>query len=594
MNKVAIVVVDFNGHKDTLDFLDSAMALQIEDVNLKTIIIDNGSEKPLPQEIEKKYSFLNVEVLQTGVNKGFAGGYNFGMKYAFSWGANYILIINNDTLIGDANLINKLTKVIEKDKEIGMVSPKIYFAKGYEFYKNRYKPKNKGNVIWYAGGFFDKNNALTVHRGIDEVNKGLYDGVEEIDFISGCCLLVRTSMLAQIGFFRENLFAYFEDVDLVLRAKQAGYKIYYCGKAYLYHKVSRTSGIGSPFSDYLLTRNRLYIGMMYLPFRTRFALLREAFRLFYVGRKEQKMAILDFLKGEVGPPPWTKKDVQKKRYPLELSIVIVNYKTASLTIKLLETIFDSKSGFNKNTSEVIVLDNASGDNVGTLIKKRFPKTKFIQNKENTGFSRGYNKAISYSKGEYILMLNSDIEVLPKSLNEILVEAKRRNDKAVVVGKLFLDDGTVQNSCFRLPTVIGAIKEYLFNIEGEYNMYDPKIDVPKTIEGAVMACFLIPKLIWNEVGELSEGSFMYFEDIEYCRRLKQKGFKLYYCPKAIFIHHHGASAKKIGNQAYEYLKKGSIFYHGRLKYFLLWIILWLGQKINKHYRRSKKVNSQILT
>ncbi len=584
MNKVAIVVVDFNGHNDTLDFLDSAMALQIDDINLKTIVVDNGSDKPLSQEIERKYSFLNVEVLQTGVNKGFTGGYNFGMKYAFAWGADYILIVNNDTLVGDENLIKKLVKVIEKDKQIGMVSPKIYFAKGYEFYKNRYEHKNKGNVIWYAGGYFDKNNALAIHRGIDEVDNGLYSETKEIDFISGCCLLVRTSMLAQIGFFKDDLFAYFEDVDFVLRAKQSGYKIYYCGKTHLYHKVSRTSGIGSPFSDYLLTRNRLDIGMMYLPFRTRFALLREAIRLFYFGRKEQKIAISDFMKGKTGPPPWTKEDVKKKKYPLELSIVIVNYKTVSYTIKLLETIFDSKSGFKEKTSEVIVLDNASNDKMWTIIKKRFPKTKFIQNRENTGFSRGYNKAISFSKGEYILMLNSDIEVLPKSLNEMLAEAKKRVDKAVIVGKLFLTDSTIQNSCFKLPTVIGAIKEYLFNIKDEYRMYHPKIDAPETVEGAVMACFLIPRIIWNKVGELSEGSFMYFEDIEYCRRLKQKGFKLYYCPKAVFIHHHGASSKKMGNQAYEYLKRGAVFYHGRIKYTLLWIILWLGQKINKYYRR----------
>jgi len=94
----------------------------------------------------------------------------------------------------------------------------------------------------------------------------------------------------------------------------------------------------------------------------------------------------------------------------------------------------------------------------------------------------------------------------------------------------------------------------------------------------MACFLIPRKILNKVGYLAEKSFLYFEDIEYCRRLKKSGIGIYYYPKAEFFHHHGASSEKIGQtQAYSYLKKGAFFYHGRLKYLILWFILWLGQK-----------------
>jgi len=279
MKKIAIVVVDFNRHQDTIDFLDSARGLNTAGFDLKTIVVDNGSEKGLPGAIEKKYQSLRVELLQTGANKGFAGGYNFGMKYALAWGADYLLVVNNDTLFGDKNLIKKLQKVIESDKRIGLVSPKIYFAKGFEFHKSRYRVKDKGKVIWYAGGSFDEDNVLAVHRGVDEVDKGLYDEIEETGFASGCCFLVRTSVLNKIGFFEEGLFAYFEDLDFMIRAQEAGYKLYYCGGTYLYHKVSQTTGIGSPLSDYLLTRNRLYVGMKYLSLRIKFALLRQALML---------------------------------------------------------------------------------------------------------------------------------------------------------------------------------------------------------------------------------------------------------------------------------------------------------------------------
>lgn len=580
MKKVSIVVVDFNGHKDTYDFLKSATILDTSGLDLKTIVVDNGSDSPLPFDLERKYKSLNVEILQSGKNLGFSGGYNLGMKYALAWGAEYILIANNDTLFGEKKLIKKLIEVLDKSSEIGMVSPKIYFAKGFEFYKDRYKKSDQGKVIWYAGGYFDRNNVYAVHVGIDEIDKGFYNHIKETDFVSGCCLMIKASLINQIGYFEEKLFAYFEDVDFVLRARGIGYKSFYCGETYIYHKVSKTSGIGSSFTDYLITRNRLYVGYKYLPVRTKFALLREVVRILLMGRKEQKLAVIDFIKGKMGPPPWIKRDTKEKKFPKELSIVIVNYKTPELTLELLESIFDSKTGFDKKKHEVIILDNASNDGVGNIIQKRFPMFKFIQNEENAGFAKGYNKAISFCKGEYILLLNSDIKVLPRSIKQMLMEAKRRKNRAVIVGKLILPNKMVQDSCFNLPTLKGAIKEYFLGVKHAYNMYYPRSNSSSAVEGAVMASFLIPRAIWNEVGELAEKSFMYFEDIEYCRRLKEKGFKIYYCPKARFIHHHGASSKKIGNKAQAYLKKGAVFYHGKIRYSLLELILYLGQKWQK--------------
>ncbi len=577
MEKIAIVTVDYNGHEDTLSLLKSARKLDADNFCLKWFLVDNGSDTPLEDQKPEKI-IDNIEVLQTGTNKGYAGGCNFGIKYALNWGADYILLINNDTLIGDNSLVKKLREVMKADKKIGIVSPKIYFASGYEFYKERYKPQDKGKVLWYAGGYFDKRNVLVVHRGIDEVDSGAFDKTEEIDFISGCCLLLRSSIFEKIGFFEEKLFAYFEDVDFVIRAKEAGYKMYYCGNTFLFHKVSRTAGIGSTLTDYLLTRNRLYVGMKYLSLRTKFALARQTFHLLLRGRREQKKAIRDYLRQKFGPPPWIKTEKKAKKYPLKLSIVIVNYRTPNLTERLLETILNQPSGYDNQNGEIVVLDNGSNDGIDEIIVKKFPEVKFIKNRENTGFAKGYNRAINFTKGEFILMLNSDIEILPGSISTLLKEAKKRKD-AVLVGKLLLTDGSVQNSCFKLPTITGAIKEYFFNRKNEYRMYHPKGNTPTEVEGAVMANYLIPRSIWNKMGELSENSFMYFEDIEYCRRLKKAGFKIYYCPNAKFIHHHGASSKKIGERSYEYLKKGAALYHGRIKYLILCFILWLGQKIS---------------
>src|SRR3990167_7148046 len=422
--KVAIITVNYNGKKDTLEFLGSLKKLKTEDCKLKTVVVDNGSTDGLVGELVKNYP--EVEVLQNGENKGFAGGYNRGLEYAQIWGADYFLLINNDCLIKDINLLKELINTIETEKNIGLVSPKIYFAPGFEFHKDRYKKADLGKVIWYAGGHFDWDNIRSVHRGIDEVDKDQYNRIEEVDFVSGACMLIKKEV----------------------------------------------------------------------------ALLREAFKLFLFGRIAQKKGILDFYLGISG----NYLEVASLFHPKggrKLSIGIVNYNTANLTKKLLLSIFQKESGFDEKDMEVIVLDNGSDDNCKNVIKDFLGKIKFIQNQENKGFSKGYNKIIKYSKGEYFLMFNSDIEVLKGSLSEML---KAANDQAVFGGKLVFPDRSAQDSAFHLPTIPGAFKEYFLGQKGSYFMYEPSGSKPSKVEGLVMACYLIPRHIINKVGLLDEGTF----------------------------------------------------------------------------------------
>ena len=482
-------------------------------------------------------------------------------------GADYFLIVNNDTLVEDKNFAATLSKVLGKGSA-GAVSPKILFAPGYEFFKERYSQKNLGKVIWYAGGSFDWKNVMGVHRGIDEVDSGQYDETERVDFISGCCLMAKREVFAKVGYFDERTFAYFEDGDWMRRLGLAGYKLYYCGKAEIYHKVSQTAGAGSPMTDYLITRNRIAFAMKYAPSRTKIAILRQALGFLAFGRKTQRKGVIDWLSGKWGYPT---EAPEKSYFPVKLSIGIVNYKTLELTRKLLKSIYSQPREVVENL-EVILLDNASDDGCKDMVEKDFPRVKFIQNEENNGFAAGYNQTIDYSRGENYLMLNSDIEVLPGSLEKMLRTEEKMGGDAVLAGKLFLPDGTIQKSCFKLPTIIGAIKEYFFGVKGAYAMYLPKADKEVRVEGAVMASLLISWKIINKVGKLAEGSFMYFEDIEYCRRLKEAEVPVYFCPQATFNHHRGAASKTIGLQkAQQYQRKGEIFYHGRIKYMLFWLI-----------------------
>lgn len=577
--KVAVITVNYNGKKDTLEFLESLRKLQTTNYELRTIVVDNASSDGSVSEI--KNQFPGVDILQTGQNLGFSGGYNKGLGYAKIWGADYFLLVNNDTLIKDPDLVLELIKTVQSDSKIGLVSPKIYFAPGFEFHKDRYKKEDLGKVIWFAGGKFDWDNIGSVHRGIDEVDKGQYDVVEEVGIFSGACVLIKKEVLEKLDGLDEKYFLYFEDSDLAKRATEVGFRIYYNGKVSLYHKVSQSTGIGSKITDYYHTRNRLIFGMKYGKPRTIFALLREALKLILVGRPAQRQGVLDYYLGLTGGKPELMESVTNIEYPFKLSVGIVNYNTADLTKKLLQSIFAKGSGFRPDYMEVIVLDNGLIDPCKDEIKEFIPRIKYLANKENEGFSKGYNKTIRFSLGEYYLMLNSDIEVLKNGLSEMVKVEDNFKGEAVLGGKLLFPDMSDQDSAFHLPTLTGAFKEYFLAQKGSYFMFLPSGEKPVKVEGLVMACLLIPRKVLNRVGFLDEGTFIFFEDIEYCRRLKQFGIPIYFVPSAEFIHHHGASTKRIGSdKAYEHLKKASEYYHGTIYYQLLTLVLKMGQKLGR--------------
>lgn len=552
--KLAIVTVDYNGHADTKDFLDSAKKLKFpKNLEVEFITVDNGSQEPL----------VNA-TLQTGENMGFAGGYNRGIKYALAWGADYVAVVNNDVLFPDPQIFTKLLKVLNENPQVGIVSPKILFAPGFEFHKERYTTNQLGKVIWYAGGSVDWDNVASVHRGLDEVDTGQFADTEKTGFVSGCCFVARRKTLEQTGLFEEKLFAYFEDADFNQRLDRSSWLKYYCGVTNLYHKVSQTAGIGSKLTDYLHTRNRLYFGFKYARLRTKFALLRESIKFLSFGREYQRRGVVDFMLSHFGKPKFI-ENAANVNFPVKLSVVVVNYKTLQLTRECLQSITDA---------EVILVDN-SGE--CTELVKEFPQVKFIINKVNKGFSGANNLGIDYSRGEYILLLNSDAAAKKNALKNLVATTDKLGGKVITAGRLFFPDGSDQDSVSYLPTVWGAIKEYFLRIPGSYFMFRP--NTLSKVECAVMACFLIPRKVINKIGKLDEGTFMYFEDIEYCRRAKENNISIYFVPEAEFIHHHGASSKKIGlDKSYALLKKGSYFYHGFIKYWLLYFVLYIGQRV----------------
>jgi GT2 family glycosyltransferase len=292
MKKVAVVTVNFNTEEDTITFLRSLKKVKTPDFALETIVVDNGSKEvfKLPANLEDK----NITLIRSNSNTGFSGGNNIGIKEALNRGADYVLIVNNDTVM-DPDMVINLLEVLESKSEIGVTTPKIYFAKGHEFHKERYKKEDLGKVFWFAGGYTDWDNVRSVHRGVDKVDHGQYDSTEKTEFATGCCMLFKRVVLEKAGMFDDRYFLYYEDADLNERIKRAGYKIYYVPNAVLVHvNAASSGGAGNVLQDYFITRNKMLFGMTYAPFRTKIALIRESLRLLRSGRPFQKLAIRDY------------------------------------------------------------------------------------------------------------------------------------------------------------------------------------------------------------------------------------------------------------------------------------------------------------
>jgi hypothetical protein len=314
--KTSIVILTWNGLEDTKAVLKDVAKLETRGFKAEAIVVDNGSKDNTQEEL-KDFNLPNMgyKFIKNSENLGFAGGNNVGIKDAIKRGADFVVLLNNDVIL-KKDLLVKLVEIARKNKKIGLLAPKMYFAKGYEFHKkilgpdgpkDRYKKEDLGKVIWYAGGIIDWDNIYTLHKGVDEVDKGQYDKQEETDVVNGACALIRKELMEDIGYLDEKYFLYWEDADLSVRAKRAGWKVVYTPATCLWHKVSvATGGSGSASNDYFLTRNRLYFGMKYASLRTKLALIKDSVRLAFKGRKWQRKAVIDFYLGRFGKGSWGK------------------------------------------------------------------------------------------------------------------------------------------------------------------------------------------------------------------------------------------------------------------------------------------------
>ncbi len=255
-------------------------------------------------------------------------------------------------------------------------------------------------------------------------------------------------------------------------------------------------------------------------------------------------------------------------------VSIINYRTAEMTIRCVATVMEELKGLN---GRVVVVDNASGDDSADRIEAWIAEqgdgtpVRLIRSERNTGFSGGHNIGIGAGEADLYLVLNSDAELRPGFFRAMLAAAAARPEAGLFAPAIEREDGSVQDSCFRFPTPVsefirgansGPVTKAL---SGWTVSLGPDPD-EADIRWASFACILLRETMVREIGPLDEGYFMYFEDIDYCREARRKGWRIARVGQARALHLQGGSGpvKKLSRArkrlpAYFYASRSRFFY-----------------------------------
>ena len=236
--KVYIIILNWNGKEDTIECLESLKHITYS--NYEILLVDNGSTDGSVECLRERYPGL--EIIETGVNLGFAEGNNVGMRRAMNEGADYVLLLNNDTVV-DSEFLGELVKVAEGDERIGIVGPKICYY-------------NDPNKIWGIGG---KINLFTGSIGNCEAGNfdNNFKGNKIVDYVSGCALLIKSEIIKKIGLLDQDYFLYFEETDWNIRVNKQGYISVINCDAWILHKSGASVKKVKDSNYYYFSRNTL-------------------------------------------------------------------------------------------------------------------------------------------------------------------------------------------------------------------------------------------------------------------------------------------------------------------------------------------------
>lgn len=244
--KVSIIIVNWNGLEDTSECLESLKKITFP--NYDMILVDNDSTGDDARVLRDKFADY-IHVIENDKNYGFAGGANIGMRYAMvNSRPDYILLLNNDTIV-DANFLTCLVEAAESSKSVGIVGGKICFL----------SDPGRIQIVWGKTNLWHWQLFLPVPRYSSYrkvVDKGQYDYLRDVDWVSGCAILIKKDVINKIGLLEESYFGGWDDTDYCLCAKKAGFSVLYTHCAQIWHKNAQSFSKVKSYRAYLDARNR--------------------------------------------------------------------------------------------------------------------------------------------------------------------------------------------------------------------------------------------------------------------------------------------------------------------------------------------------
>jgi GT2 family glycosyltransferase len=237
---VIVVILNTNRRQDTLECLASLDLSSYK--NQKIIVLDNHSTDGSCQAIQK--SFPSVQIISLEKNLGYTGNNNVGIKSAMDQGADWVFVLNEDTILAP-DCLAELVEAGESDKSIGIVGPMIYHY-------------DEPTVIQSAGGMLGRYWE-NKHIAQNEPDQGQFSRPHVVDWISGCGILVRRAVIEQVGMLDERFFYYWEETEWCIRAGKSNWRILHVPQAKLWHKGVQRDYHPSPSVTYYNTRNRLMV-----------------------------------------------------------------------------------------------------------------------------------------------------------------------------------------------------------------------------------------------------------------------------------------------------------------------------------------------
>lgn len=269
---------------------------------------------------------------------------------------------------------------------------------------------------------------------------------------------------------------------------------------------------------------------------------------------------------------------------MDLSIIIVTYNSGRLAKACVDSI---RRTAPQTTYEMIVVDNASSDDSQELLATDVEDIRFLPQQTNLGYARGVNVGIAAARGRYILILNPDIIVLPGALDALLRFADTHPNSAVVAGQLLNPTGSIQDSCFRFysPVTILARRTPIGMLRAGRRYLDRVLlrgvdrSVERPVDWVLGACMLVRRSAIDAVGPMDERFFLYFEDMDWCRRFWAAGHEVWYVPAARFSHYYRRASAQEGGVSALFHPMTRIHISSGFKYF--WKYRREGMLPSKH-------------